>query len=57
MDIKKLELLEQAIEPYLHLGFIVASQSEGAIILNYPPENYGDYLVDARKGNMVLSFL
>lgn len=32
--------LEQAIEPYRRVGFIVTSQSEGAITLAIPPEKF-----------------
>ena len=32
--------LEQAIEPYRRVGFIVTSQSEGAITLAIPPERF-----------------
>lgn len=36
MDTRALAALEEAIEPYQHAGFVVASQSEGAITLVYP---------------------
>lgn len=38
MDKLTLAQLEQAIEPYLRAGFVVTSQSDGAITLTYPPE-------------------
>jgi predicted nucleic acid-binding Zn ribbon protein len=36
MNIEMLKTLEQAIEPYRRAGFIITSQSEGAITLAYP---------------------
>jgi hypothetical protein len=44
IDTQNLYLLEQAIEPYRRVGFIVTSQSERAITLVYPPEKFS-YLV------------
>jgi predicted nucleic acid-binding Zn ribbon protein len=40
MDTRRLLLLEQAIEPYQRAGFVVTSQSEGAITLAVPPEKF-----------------
>ena len=40
MDSETLAELEQAIEPYRQAGFIVTSQSEGAITLVHPPEKF-----------------
>lgn len=40
MDTQTLIALEHAIEPYRSAGFIVLSQSEGAITLAYPPEKF-----------------
>jgi hypothetical protein len=40
MDKLTLAKLEQAIEPYRQAGFIVTSQSEGAITLARPPEKF-----------------
>lgn len=40
MDKLTLAQLEQAIEPYRRAGFIVTSQSEGAITLALPPEQF-----------------
>src|SRR2546421_11929640 len=40
MDKLTLAQLEQAIEPYRRAGFIVTSQSEGAITLALPPERF-----------------
>ena len=40
MDKHALTELEQAIEPYRRKGFIVTSQSAGAIILTPPPERF-----------------
>lgn len=40
MDKLTLAYLEQAIEPYRRVGFIVTSQSEGAITLTLPPERF-----------------
>ena len=40
MDSQLLTALEQAIEPYRRAGFVVTVQSEGAITLAYPPENF-----------------
>lgn len=40
MDARMLAALEEAIEPYRRAGFIVTSQSEGAITLTYPPERF-----------------
>lgn len=40
MDKLLLAQLEQAIEPYRRAGFVVTSQSEGAITLTLPPERF-----------------
>lgn len=40
MDNLTLLQLEQAIEPYRRAGFVVTSQSEGAITLALPPERF-----------------
>lgn len=40
MDRLTLAQLEQAIEPYRRAGFVVTSQSEGAITLTLPPERF-----------------
>jgi len=40
MDKLTLAKLEQAIKPYLRAGFVVTSQSDGAITLTYPPERF-----------------
>jgi len=40
MDLQNLAALEQAIEPYRRAGFVVTSQSEGAITLTGPPEKF-----------------
>lgn len=40
MDRPTLAALERAIEPYRQAGFIVTSQSEGAITLTLPPEKF-----------------
>lgn len=40
MDTQKLSALEQAIEPYRRAGFVITSQSEGAITLTYQPEKF-----------------
>lgn len=40
MDKLTLAQLEQAIKPYRRAGFIVTSQSEGAITLALPPERF-----------------
>jgi hypothetical protein len=40
MDKLTLAHLEQAIEPYRRVGFVVTSQSEGAITLTLPPERF-----------------
>lgn len=40
MDTETLAALEQAIEPYRRKGFVVTSQSEGAITLTFPPERF-----------------
>jgi hypothetical protein len=44
MDAQTLSALELAIEPYRKVGFVVTSQSEGAITLAYPPEKFS-YMV------------
>jgi hypothetical protein len=36
MNAETLNILEQAIEPYRSAGFIITSQSDGAITLAYP---------------------
>lgn len=40
MDSDKLAALEEAIKPYRRSGFIVTSQSEGAITLSLPQEKF-----------------
>ena len=40
MDTQTLAALERAIEPYRLTGFVVTSQSEGAITLALPPERF-----------------
>jgi hypothetical protein len=40
MDTETLAALEQAIEPYRQNGFVVTSQSEGAINLTLPQEKF-----------------
>lgn len=40
MDRPTLAALERTIEPYRQAGFIVTSQSEGAITLTLPPEKF-----------------
>lgn len=40
MDVQRLSLLEQAIEPYRREGFVITSQTEGAITLTLPPEKF-----------------
>lgn len=40
MDMQRLALLEQAIEPYRRAGFVVVSQSEWAITLALPSEKF-----------------
>jgi hypothetical protein len=40
MDNQTLELLERAIEPYRQMGFVILSQSEGAITLIYPSKKF-----------------
>jgi len=40
MDKLTLAELEQAVEPYRRKGFIIMSQSEGAITLTPPPERF-----------------
>lgn len=40
MDKSTLAHLEQAIGPYRRAGFVVTSQSEGAITLSLPPEKF-----------------
>jgi hypothetical protein len=40
MDNLTLSQLEQAIEPYRRVGFVVTSQSQGAITLTLPPERF-----------------
>lgn len=47
MDSQSLAALEQAIEPYRQAGFVVTTQSEGAMTLTYPPEkfNYGLFIL------------
>lgn len=44
MNDQRLSLLEQAIEPYRRAGFVVISQSEGAITLAHPPERVNYWL-------------
>jgi hypothetical protein len=40
MDPQSLAILEQAIEPYRQAGYVVASQSEGVIVLTHPPGSF-----------------
>lgn len=40
MDPQSLAILEQAIEPYRQAGYVVASQSEGVIVLTPPPGSF-----------------
>jgi hypothetical protein len=40
MDLERLFLLEQAIEPYRRAGFVVTSQTEGSITLTLPQEKF-----------------
>lgn len=40
MDLQALAALEKTIEPYRRAGFVITSQSEGAITLVYPPEKF-----------------
>ena len=40
MDTQKLALLEKAVEPYRRVGFVITSQSGGAITLVYPREKF-----------------
>lgn len=40
MDTQTLAALERAIGPYRLRGFVVTSQSEGAITLSLPPERF-----------------
>jgi hypothetical protein len=40
MDRQMLAVLEEAIEPYRRAGFVLTSQSEGAITLQYPREKF-----------------
>ena len=40
MDAQTLAALEEAIEPYRRIGFVITSQTEGAITLTYPPEEF-----------------
>jgi hypothetical protein len=44
MDRQTLAILEQAIEPYRRAGFVITSQSEGAITLAYPRDKF-NYLL------------
>jgi ABC-type spermidine/putrescine transport system permease subunit II len=44
MNTETLKALEVAIEPYRSAGFIITSQSEGAITLAYPREKFS-YIV------------
>lgn len=44
MDKLTLAQLEQAIEPYTRAGFVITSQSDGAITLTYPPDRF-NYLI------------
>jgi predicted nucleic acid-binding Zn ribbon protein len=44
MDRQTLAILEQAMEPYRRAGFIITSQSEGAITLTYPRAKF-NYLL------------
>lgn len=40
MNTERLAALEQAIVPYRQRGFVITSQSEGAITLTLPPEKF-----------------
>jgi hypothetical protein len=40
MDSETLATLEKASAPYRRVGFVITSQSEGAITLVYPPEKF-----------------
>lgn len=40
MDTQALKALEHAVEPYREAGFVIASQSEGAITLTYPSKKF-----------------
>lgn len=40
MDRQTLAALEDAIEPYRRAGFVITTQSEGAITLVYPPAKF-----------------
>lgn len=40
MDRTTLAELEQAVEPYRHKGYVITSQSEGAITLSPPPKRF-----------------
>jgi ABC-type spermidine/putrescine transport system permease subunit II len=44
VNIQALEALEEAIEPYRHAGFIITSQSEGAITLVRPKARFNYFL-------------
>ncbi len=44
MDTHKLAALEEAIEPYRRAGFIITSQSEGAITLVRPRARFNYFL-------------
>ena len=44
MDRQVVAILEQAIEPYRHAGFVITSQSEGSITLIYPRTRF-NYLL------------
>lgn len=44
MDTQKLAALEEVIEPYCRAGFVITSQSEGAITLAYPRTKF-NYLL------------
>ncbi|HEX8137570.1 MAG TPA: hypothetical protein VF544_08270 [Pyrinomonadaceae bacterium] len=40
MDLQTLGALEEAIKPYRQAGYVITSQSEGAITLTHPPEKF-----------------
>ncbi|HEU0144127.1 MAG TPA: hypothetical protein VFQ47_05020 [Nitrososphaera sp.] len=40
MDLQTLGALEEAIKPYRQAGYMITSQSEGAITLTHPPKKF-----------------
>lgn len=40
MDLQTLAALEEAIKPYRQAGYVITSQSEGAISLTHPAEKF-----------------